>query len=84
MALSQFALGTVQLGLPYGAANKTGMPSEEDAIEIAVHAAKNGVGQVTNDKSDWILGTGPPFCYIISQGPSRVCTHVGSDDGCCS
>ena len=25
------ALGTVQLGLPYGAANTTGMPSEEQA-----------------------------------------------------
>ena len=36
-------LGTVQLGLCYGAANKTGKPSETQAIEIIHHAIKNGV-----------------------------------------
>ena len=37
------ALGTVQLGLPYGAANTTGMPSEEQAIEIVHFAVASGV-----------------------------------------
>lgn len=37
------ALGTVQLGLPYGAANKHGMPSAEDATAILRHAVDSGV-----------------------------------------
>ena len=41
--VASLALGTVQLGLPYGAANKTGMPSEEEAIAMLLHAASNGV-----------------------------------------
>eukprot|EP00040_Diaphanoeca_grandis_P009736 m.49943 g.49943 ORF g.49943 m.49943 type:complete len:371 (-) comp21166_c0_seq1:5-1117(-) len=41
--LTPLALGTVQLGLPYGAANTTGMPSEADAIEIVRFAALNGI-----------------------------------------
>ena len=37
------ALGTVQLGLPYGAANTTGMPTEEQAVEIVCTAVAAGV-----------------------------------------
>jgi spore coat polysaccharide biosynthesis protein SpsF len=37
------ALGTVQLGLEYGAANRTGMPTEAEAIDIIHTAASSGV-----------------------------------------
>lgn len=40
---ASFALGTVQLGLPYGAANVTGMPSEEQAVAIVCEAVAAGV-----------------------------------------
>lgn len=37
------ALGTVQLGLPYGAANTTGMPSKDEAVAIVEYAVENGI-----------------------------------------
>ena len=36
------ALGTVQLGLPYGAANTSGMPSAEEATAIILYALEHG------------------------------------------
>jgi aryl-alcohol dehydrogenase-like predicted oxidoreductase len=36
-------LGTVQLGLPYGAANRTGLPAEADAIALLKAAAASGI-----------------------------------------
>eukprot|EP01052_Picozoa_sp_SAG31_P031375 SAG31_NODE_3316_length_4425_cov_3.196024_8_plen_348_part_00 len=32
--MDKLALGCVQLGIPYGAANQSGMPSSQDAVEI--------------------------------------------------
>jgi aryl-alcohol dehydrogenase-like predicted oxidoreductase len=40
----RLALGTVQLGLPYGAANRTGLPSAEDAIALIRAAVDAGIG----------------------------------------
>jgi aryl-alcohol dehydrogenase-like predicted oxidoreductase len=40
---SQLALGTVQLGLPYGAANSAGLPDEAEAIAIIRAAVDAGV-----------------------------------------
>ncbi|OGK02360.1 MAG: hypothetical protein A2519_15935 [Candidatus Raymondbacteria bacterium RIFOXYD12_FULL_49_13] len=40
---SCITLGTVQLGLAYGATNKSGMPSEKQAITIIHEAIKHGV-----------------------------------------
>ena len=39
----KMALGTVQLGIEYGAANKTGMPTEEEAIAMICTAAERGI-----------------------------------------
>jgi aryl-alcohol dehydrogenase-like predicted oxidoreductase len=36
-------LGTVQLGLPYGAANRTGLPTETDAVALLKAAAASGI-----------------------------------------
>jgi len=40
---SQFVLGTAQLGMPYGIANRTGQPSIETAREIVLTAWINGI-----------------------------------------
>ena len=41
--LSQFMLGTVQFGIPYGIANRTGQSSYQTVLKILEHAAANGV-----------------------------------------
>ena len=43
MQLSQLMLGTVQLGLPYGIANRTGQPSYKEALDILACAYEGGV-----------------------------------------
>ena len=40
---SAFTLGTVQLGMPYGAANKTGQPDRAMAVQIVQEAIKAGI-----------------------------------------
>ncbi|MCX6031540.1 MAG: aldo/keto reductase [Chloroflexi bacterium] len=42
-ALSRLMLGTVQLGLPYGIANRTGQPSYQEARDILACAYEGGV-----------------------------------------
>ena len=42
---TKLALGTVQLGVPYGAANTTGLPSESDALRILAVARELGITQ---------------------------------------
>lgn len=44
--LSKFTLGTVQLGMQYGMANKTGQPSTEEAFQILDTAADSGVNSL--------------------------------------
>lgn len=44
--MAELALGTVQLGLPYGAANVTGMPTEEEAVAIVREAVAGGVREL--------------------------------------
>ena len=41
--MEKLALGAVQLGLPYGAANQTGMPSNESATAIIQLAVTSSV-----------------------------------------
>jgi spore coat polysaccharide biosynthesis protein SpsF len=40
---ASLALGTAQLGLPYGAANVSGMPDEAEAVAIVTSAVANGI-----------------------------------------
>lgn len=40
---AELVFGSVQLGLPYGAANKTGMPSHENALSLVRRAANAGI-----------------------------------------
>ena len=41
--MEKLALGAVQLGIPYGAGNVTGMPSMDQAVEIIKLAIDSGV-----------------------------------------
>jgi len=41
---AELVLGSVQLGLPYGAANRTGKPARETALRLLQRAADAGVG----------------------------------------
>jgi aryl-alcohol dehydrogenase-like predicted oxidoreductase len=43
--MAEFVLGSVQLGLTYGAANKTGKPSRKAAISLVRQAIESGVRQ---------------------------------------
>ena len=40
---AQLVLGSVQLGLPYGAANRTGMPSRDTALRLVRRASGAGI-----------------------------------------
>lgn len=40
---AELVLGSVQLGLPYGAANRTGMPSHEAALRLVRRASDAGI-----------------------------------------
>jgi spore coat polysaccharide biosynthesis protein SpsF len=42
----RLALGTVQLGMPYGAANASGMPSEHDAVALIRAAVDAGISTI--------------------------------------
>ena len=43
LRLSRLTLGTVQLGMPYGIANKSGQPDEEEAFRILQTAEEGGI-----------------------------------------
>ena len=43
MRENKLVLGTAQLGLNYGVANKTGKPTQNEAIEIMKYALENGI-----------------------------------------
>lgn len=45
MSASRLVLGTAQLGLPYGVANKNGQPDKDNAIKIIEAAWGNGIRQ---------------------------------------
>ncbi len=43
--MAEFVLGSVQLGLPYGATNKTGKPSRRAALSLVRQAVDSGIRQ---------------------------------------
>src|SRR5690242_874854 len=57
---SQLTLGTVQLGMNYGIANRTGMPSRATAVELVQRAISYGVTQLDTARaygeSESVLG----------------------------
>ncbi len=67
--ISKITLGTVQLGLPYGIANKTGKPSIKLAHEILKSAIKGGINlfdtAINYGESEQIIGN------YIKANPSQ-------------
>src|SRR5215469_16533335 len=43
---ADLVLGTVQLGMPYGIANRVGKPSREEAVRLVTRAAAAGISQI--------------------------------------
>jgi len=43
MIENKLVLGTAQLGLNYGVTNKTGKPTQSEALEIMKYAVENGI-----------------------------------------
>ena len=43
---AQLVLGTAQLGLPYGIANKIGLPNERDAVALIRRAVDAGITSI--------------------------------------
>jgi len=48
---AELVLGSVQLGLAYGAANKTGKPSRATALRMVERAVDAGIGQIDTARS---------------------------------
>jgi len=63
MTISQLVLGTAQLGLPYGIANKNGQPDKDSAVKIIETAWGNGIRQFDTaqayGQSEEVLG----YCF---------------------
>lgn len=61
MKISRITLGTVQIGLEYGIANKTGKPAQASALEMLDYAWKNGINSFDTapayGNSETIIGT---------------------------
>jgi aryl-alcohol dehydrogenase-like predicted oxidoreductase len=60
LGFSRLAVGTVQFGLPYGVANRTGQPSFKQVCEILACAVENGATTLdtaaTYGESELVLG----------------------------
>lgn len=74
MTISQLMLGTVQLGLPYGIGNKTGMPTQEESAAILQAALDGGVTSFDTagayGQSEQVLGRffyGKPKPLIVTK-----------------
>lgn len=83
LAISKLTLGTVQLGLPYGIGNKTGMPTQEESAEILQAALDGGVNCLDTagayGKSEQVLGRyfqGKPKPLIVT----KVVLKAGGDE----
>ena len=77
--ISQLTLGTVQLGLPYGINNKTGMPSYEESAKILNTALSLGVTSFdtarTYGESEAVLGR----YFKENQVDKTIITKVSFD-----
>ncbi len=71
LKISQFSLGTVQLGLSYGVANDSGKPSREQAHELLRCALEGGVNSIDTaaayGDSEEVIGS-----FLNPEGVLRV------------
>jgi aryl-alcohol dehydrogenase-like predicted oxidoreductase len=80
-----FCLGTVQLGITYGAGNITGLPSEERAVAIVLGAVDRGVAALDTARSYGLSEEriGIALRRLAAQGKMRP-SVVTKIDGRCS
>jgi len=78
MILAEFTLGTAQLGLEYGIANRTGKPAREDAIAIVQAAINAGVRSIDTARAygDAESRIGEALASSAASGV-RVVTKLG-------
>lgn len=77
MDISKLTLGTAQLGMDYGVANKTGKPSERTAFEILSTAFDNGINCIDTapvyGNSEEIIGKYLKYhlakCTVVTKLP---------------
>src|SRR5688572_16931975 len=79
----RLALGTVQFGVPYGIANQSGQPSEEDVAMVVSRAWKGGLRTldtaIAYGDSERRLGrVGVQHWHIVTKLPAvdKDCTDV--------
>jgi aryl-alcohol dehydrogenase-like predicted oxidoreductase/spore coat polysaccharide biosynthesis protein SpsF (cytidylyltransferase family) len=69
----EMALGTVQLGVPYGITNRSGQPSREDAVRMVHHALAHGVTALDTARG---YGEAEDVVGAALQGAWRSRAHV--------
>lgn len=81
MTVPEFTLGTVQLGLAYGIANKTGMPSRDAALQIVRQAIEHGVRSLDTARAygEAESRVGEALDGVAAEGV-RVVTKLGRLD----
>ncbi|MBW1723736.1 MAG: aldo/keto reductase [Deltaproteobacteria bacterium] len=79
-AASALVLGTAQLGLDYGVANRTGRPRPEEALEIVRRAWEGGIRYFDTaqayGESETVLGR----CFREMMGPARISSVIKEID----
>ena len=69
----ELVFGTVQLGLPYGIANRTGKPSREDAVALVHRALESGVGTFDTARA---YGDSEDVLGAALKGRARIVTKL--------
>ncbi len=78
--ISEFTLGTVQLGIPYGINNKSGMPSKQTSFDILKAAENAGI---TSFDTAGAYGTSEDILgeyFFASKGSPSIITKVHPQD----
>ena len=85
-AMAEFVLGSVQLGLDYGAANRTGKPSRDAAVALLRRAADCGVRQYDTARAygdaEERLGealSGRPVFTVTKLSPLSALSETASE-----
>jgi len=71
---AELVFGTVQLGLPYGIANRTGKPSREDAVALVHLALENEVRTFDTARA---YGDSEDVLGAALKGRARIVTKLG-------
>ena len=76
--MSNLALGTVQFGLNYGVANKTGQPNQREIADILSLAAKFGINLLDTAQ---VYGTSERILGALDTSNFNIVTKLGQING---